>query len=216
VGRLLHGERLCGRRPSGRLSKMSKLQSCPGGTACPRSGPITVAGGAQARSARHPRSAIPHTESDRASGPIFSFSINTGCSMTSVIFGTEASMTAELDGTACAVRAIWGMVDRGCLALRASAPPATAIGPLRGRGVVAAHCSMRKCRNSRGRFQRPSAKGFSPGLARPGASAIQNYPRPAPAFRPAGFSQPNISSQIDRWAVMWGGRQTLLDSPRAP
>jgi hypothetical protein len=53
--------------------------------------------------------------------------------MTSVIFGTEASITAQLDRTACAVRAIWGMVDRGCLALRASAPPATAIGPLRGR-----------------------------------------------------------------------------------
>jgi hypothetical protein len=26
VGRLLHDERLCGRRPTGRLSKMSKLQ----------------------------------------------------------------------------------------------------------------------------------------------------------------------------------------------
>jgi len=53
--------------------------------------------------------------------------------MTSAIFGIEASMTAEADGTACAVRAILGTVDRGCLALRAWAPPATGIRPLRGR-----------------------------------------------------------------------------------
>jgi len=42
-------------------------------------------------------------------------------------------MTAEADGTASAVRAILGALYRGCLALRAWAPPATAIRPLRGR-----------------------------------------------------------------------------------
>ena len=151
---------MCSRfAPRPRKAGLRPLLEAAGSGLCPRSGPITVAGGAQARSARHPRSAIPHTESDRASGPIFSFIFPSfflrKIRMTSVIFGTEASMTAQPDGTACAVRAIWGMVDRGCLALRASAPPATAIGPLRGRPGFAAHCSMRKCRNSRGRWKRP-------------------------------------------------------------
>ena len=41
-------------------------------------------------------------------------------------------MTAEANGTACAVPAKLGTVNRGWLALRAWAPPATAIGPLRG------------------------------------------------------------------------------------
>ena len=36
----------------------------------PRSGPIAVAGGAEALSARHPRSSIPQYRPDRASGPI--------------------------------------------------------------------------------------------------------------------------------------------------
>src|SRR2546428_8063681 len=50
---------------------------------------------------------------------------------------------------------VWGIADRGCLALRAWAPPATVIGPLRGHwsldilGSVACPSGARQ-----GRFQR--------------------------------------------------------------
>jgi len=68
-----------------------------------------------------------------------------------VFFGTEASMSAEPDGTACAVRAIWGIGDPGVPGASRFGTPGYCYWSASRTPWFAAHCSMRKCRESRDR-----------------------------------------------------------------
>jgi len=112
---------------------------------------IAVAGGADARSARHPRSAMPSVARTAQAVPLDSADVDASipgdvfvfsaskCRWSSVPLTSMQGLSRNLrsenereNGTACAVQFMWGIADRGWRPQRAP-PPATAIGPLRGR-----------------------------------------------------------------------------------